>query len=323
MLAHNSRMKSMSGLLNIGHTCYMNATIQATRCLKDFVEIVGSGEHSDDSLHTCLCKIVETMNESCSTIRPTTFVRNIVSKRFPLHKPADAHEFLCFLLDRLHEESKMKVGMTIVARVPDIHTKRENQALMAYQAMFQDGFSNVIPTFFGQMCTSLKAKKGQYKKEMFETFSTLNVPVRKSLYQSLDDYFASEELNGENQVMDDTTNTLVDATKQTYLWRNPRILIVVLNRFGEQKNTEAIDIPELLDVFRYRYPPSNNNLYHLRSICNHVGDSNNGHYYTTAKWNRNWYSFDDTVVKHCDGWGDGSEAYLLFYELASKINMVV
>lgn len=316
-------MKSMSGLLNIGQTCYVNATIQALRCIKDFVDILRSGKQDDGSMHASLYKVVEAMNDSCLTIRPTTLIRSIVSKRFPLNRPGDAHELLCFVLDRLHEEFKTKVGMTIISNASDDHTKREEDAWNAYKSMFQNGFSNVVPTFYGQMCTSLTSKQTKYKRDVFETFSTLNVPVLKTLYESLDAFFASEDMVEGNQLMDDDEHISVDATKQIYLWRNPRVLIIVLNRFGEEKITDAVKIPEILDMSKYRCPPSQEHFYHLRSICNHIGDANNGHYYTTARWDRQWYEFDDTVVKKCDGWGDGSTAYLLFYELSNKINMIV
>ena len=101
------------------------------------------------------------------------------------------------------------------------------------------------------------------------------------------------------------------------------MLIIVLNRFGDEKITDTVDIPDLLDVTRYRIPPSRDNVYRLRSICHHVGDSCAGHYYTTAKWDRGWYTFDDTVIKNGDDKQDGSTAYVLFYEMANKINIVV
>ena len=316
-------MKGMSGLLNLGQSCYMNATIQATRCMKDFVDIVRSGDHGEGSVHGCLYKIVETMNDSCLTIRPTTFVRMIASVDFPVNRPADAHEFFCHLLDRLHEESKTEVGMTIVSKATNMHAKREERALEAYKMMFQKGFSNVIPTFYGQLCTCLSSKQSRYERDIFETFSTLNVPVKKTLYDCLDEFFAVEELTGEDQLFDEAENRKVDASKRMYLWRNPRILVIVLNRFGEEKITDAVEIPESLDVSRYRLPPSRDNVYRLCSICNHVGDAYGGHYYTTAKWDRNWYTFDDTVIKGADGKLDGSQAYMLFYEMANKINIIV
>ena len=316
-------MKGMSGLTNLGQTCYMNATIQAARCLKDFVDIIRSGDHDEGSVHSCLHKIVDTMNDSCLTIRPTTFVRTIASPDFPVNRPADAHEFLCHLLDRLHEEAKTEVGMTIVSRATDVHAKREEQAFEAYKKMFQKGFSSVIPTFYGQLCTCIKSKQTRYERDIFETFLTLNVPVKRTLYECLDEFFAVEELTGEDRLLDEAENRRVDATKRVYLWRNPRVLVIVLNRFGGEKITDAVEIPETLDVSRYRLPPSGDNIYRLRSICNHVGDANGGHYYTTAKWDRKWYTFDDTVIKGSDGKLDGSAAYMLLFEMANRINMVV
>ena len=315
-------MKGMSGLLNLGQTCYLNATIQATRCIKDFVDIVRSGDHEEDSVHGCLQSITEAMNDSCLTIRPTTFVGRIGSE-FPVNRPADAHEFFCHLLQRLHEESKTEVGMTIVSTATDVHAKREEKALEAYKKMFQKSFSNVIPTFYGQLCTCVKSKQSQYERDIFETFSTLNVPVKKTLYECLDEFFAVEELTGDNRLLDETEDRKVDATKRIYLWRNPRVMVVVLNRFGAEKITDIVEIPELLDVSRYRLPPSRDNVYILRSICHHTGDACGGHYYTTAKWDKKWYTFDDTVVRGIEGNLNGSTAYMLFYEMANKINIIV
>ena len=173
------------------------------------------------------------------------------------------------------------------------------------------------------MCTCVKSIQSKYERDIFETFSTLNVPVKKTLYECLDEFFAAEELTGERRLLDEAENRRVDATKKVYLWRNPRVLVIVLNRFGEEKITDAVEIPETLDVSRYRLPPSRDNVYRLRSICNHVGDAYGGHYYTTAKWDRKWYTFDDTVIKGSDSEPDGSTAYMLLYEMANKINIIV
>lgn len=93
------------GLLNLGNTCYINASLQAFVQIKDFADIVRNG-HGNCKISSCvsclLRKTVLQWTHSVAPIRPT-LAENLllVNSRFHVGDQKDAHEFLMDLLNKV------------------------------------------------------------------------------------------------------------------------------------------------------------------------------------------------------------------------------
>ena len=97
----------------------------------------------------------------------------------------------------------------------------------------------------------------------------------------------------------------------------PRVVLIQLKRF-ERKNNKLLK----LDTF-VRVPLSNfsigNQTFSLKSVINHIGSPNSGHYSANTKINNQWYTLNDHVVTPIDNNEViNKDAYLLFYETTSE-----
>jgi len=123
--------RGLSGLVNLGNTCYMNSIIQCISHLPMFSAYFRDGRHKnmiekksiDDKINISepLSVLLCSMWENNYKIEPNTFRNTVgkINKNFLGYMQHDSQEFLNFLLDRIHEEinTKVKVNITLPENV--------------------------------------------------------------------------------------------------------------------------------------------------------------------------------------------------------------
>ena len=112
----------------------------------------------------------------------------------------------------------------------------------------------------------------------------------------------------------------MEVYKKISFWKLPKVLIIVLKRFGNDgiKKTNLINFPFELDLCKYCIGYRKNTFkYDLISVANHDGSLNGGHYYSYVKnLNGKWYNYNDTNVSEMSKSEiQTSSAYCLFYQL--------
>lgn len=194
--------------------------------------------------------------------------------------------------------------------------------------------SDAQPQQSGEIQESVLKKA---KTDKTETVVKPSNPMASDLSVTdlIDNYLASESLDGENQYQCDSCNKKRDATKTTKILTAPPHLNVTLLRFKYDRKTNRrakvfvnIHYPlELQLPIASDKSESERDMvsYRLYGVVVHSGyTSDGGHYYT---WARNpdsnlWQVFDDSVVKSST-WESFTErssklsretAYLLFYQ---------
>ena len=147
-------------------------------------------------------------------------------------------------------------------------------------------------------------------------------------------YISNEKLDKDNRIECNLCYRKNQSSKQTVLWRTPKILIIHLKRFMvnntgilSQKINNMITYPiENLDIAEYIDKSSsfiNKSKYNLFAInCHHnIGIFNTinfGHYTSMVKnrFDNKWYNFDDNnmieEIKDIDTLIN-RKAYMLFY----------
>lgn len=117
----------LSGLINLGNTCYMNAVIQClsnTKPLTDFILSYGyrrylRNKHRQEDVGNLLIvqfdKLLTGIWSDNYTIRPSSFKSALIHKKMSYQLPTqeDAHEFLQFLMENLHSEISREVEVKI------------------------------------------------------------------------------------------------------------------------------------------------------------------------------------------------------------------
>ena len=115
-----------------------------------------------------------------------------------------------------------------------------------------------------------------------------------------------------------------ESTKRLQVHRFPRILVLHLKRFGNdrKKIRTSVDFPiagfdASTLALNNEHRPTNTPMYDLFATCEHSGRLNYGHYTATClePTSGNWYEFNDDYVRQCGPEEiDQSAAYVLFYK---------
>lgn len=206
------------------------------------------------------------------------------------------------------------------------HSRISGTYFKSYQILIQSEFIYInlffccIEIFCGQLKSTLKCTKCNYKSPTFELFWHLAVPIpTKGSVVKLEDclrHFMSEEiLDGDNKPVCSRCNEKRQCTKRYTIERTPRILVIHLKRFLKVRYNNKInlnvDYPiEGLDMSKYlshNVDPSNdydkerkqeysNCIYDLFGISLHSGTESSGHYVAYCKhpYNGKWHCFNDS-----------------------------
>ena len=327
--------KGISGLANLGDTCFINALLQIISHTYELNELLDS-----DGYKSKLNKCVESellsswdelrllmWSENC-TISPGGFIHAIrkISKikknnMFSTISQNDMPEFLTFLFDIFHTALKRKVTMTIDGNPKN---KRDKMAKMCYEMMkkeYTENYSEILNMFYGihvSTLTSVSVAKSndEYLSIRPEPFMVISLPIPseaplKQDHISLMDCFdlncESELMEGDNAWFNESLGKKQNVYKRLVYWSLPEIMVIDIKRFEYNYNTDSfvknqsnIKIP-IENVSFSKYVEGYNKdsyVYDLYGICNHHGDENFGHYTSTIKTaDSRWFNFNDSTVK--------------------------
>ncbi|RYR05646.1 hypothetical protein Ahy_B06g085483 [Arachis hypogaea] len=290
---------SPAGLTNLGATCYANSILQCLYMNKSFREGIFSVEpevlQQQPVLNQLVRFFVQLHVSKMAFIDSSPFVKTL---ELDNGVQQDSHEFLTLLLsllERCLSHSKIAKARTIV------------------QDLFRGNVSHVTK------CSQCgKDSEASSKMEDFYELE-LNVKGLQSLYESLDDYLAIEELHGDNQYYCDSCRARVDATRSIKLRTLPEVLNFQLKRYvflpkttTRKKITSAFSFPAELDMRHRLFESSPFELiYDLSAVLIHKGSAvNSGHYIAHIKDENTgqWWEFDDENVTNLGRHPFGEEA---------------
>lgn len=338
----------MPGLTNIGNTCYGNATIQALRHQADLTLFVLQEKHS-----LILAKVPTTEKSRLITAYAALMkdiwkegpdepkekrviqTRNFWSAMIPAAQKAgfeqfripmahDAHEFLVFLLDQLHEGLSVKAEMTI--RHHPSHTDTDRAALESWRRFFSNSYSPLVEILFGLQMRTVSCETCKKESNTWETMNMLKasvpapsalgmqVPTADSPVQMMDLLVAEskgdviEDYHCESCPAPASSapgwRASTRACIQQRLWRLGAWVIVVLkrNEAGGRRIQTQVQIPATVSfepLFVAASPePSRKKEYELFASIHHHGSARGGHYTSFARSpvTGKWAHFDDERV---------------------------
>jgi len=315
----------LSGLVNLGNTCYMNSAIQCLSHTKELTNYFLSKEFVNDfnknkktnRLAKEWYKLLNGLHEEHCVVSPKSFHKAVVEVsnecgiEFGFTNQNDVQEFLVFFIDGLHEALCKEVVITISGNVINPIDKMALDAMTKWKQFFKNNYSKVIEMFYGQMVSRIfvenEVRSSTYSPLCFFTLplpdprqlnKTNNSPI--NLIDCFEEFTNPEMLDGDNQWRDDAGN-LHDAVKKIDIWDFPKILIICLKRFDNfgRKRNDFIDFPiDNLDLTNYCLGYSKyKSHFELYGICNHTGGAGFGHYYSYCRFkDGNWYEFNDRSV---------------------------
>lgn len=315
MTHHDSEDKGLTGLANVGNTCYLNSCVQILSNTYELDHcLVSHDETKVDSLilieWNSLRKLMWSKNCVIAPNRFVGAVQKVASlknrEHFVSFDQNDTHEFWMFLIECLHNSLARKVDMRVRGKALTPTDKLAKACFNKMKEVYSGDYSEVVDLFYGLEVTSIrKPADNAMLSFMPEPFSVISLPIPTkrpvTLYDCFDAYCADEEMKGENAWFNDETNAKEDVLRGVKFWSLPKVLVLNLNRwnmYGRKVNT-LVDTP-LDDVDLCKYVDGYDaaqSVYSLYGVCNHIGGSGGGHYTARVRnANGEWYEYNDTRV---------------------------
>uniref|UniRef100_A0A8C8WV14 Ubiquitin carboxyl-terminal hydrolase n=2 Tax=Panthera TaxID=9688 RepID=A0A8C8WV14_PANLE len=337
--------QGLAGLRNLGNTCFMNSILQClsnTRELRDYClqRLYMRDLSHGSSVHTALmeefAKLIQTIWTSSpnDVVSPSEFKTQIqrYAPRFVGYNQQDAQEFLRFLLDGLHNEVN-RVTVRPKSNPENLdHLPDDEKGRQMWRKYLEREDSRIGDLFVGQLKSSLTCTDCGYCSTVFDPFWDLSLPIAKRGYPEVTlmdcmRLFTKEDvLDGDEKPTCCRCRARKRCIKKFSIQRFPKILVLHLKRFSESrirtsKLTTFVNFPlRDLDLREFASENTNHAVYNLYAVSNHSGTTMGGHYtaYCRSPVTGEWHTFNDSsVTPMSSSQVRTSDAYLLFYELAS------
>jgi len=328
--------KAITGLQNLGNTCFMNSVIQCLAYSPSLVSYFCSDTYynhinffsqygSKGELAIEFGALVEKLNSHRHRyIEPKSFREAIIKHiGFVGNEQQDSHEFMMMLFDKLHHDlnvhtkDKLKQNGIVSQNCSSNEDNNINipRATLGYQFWrkhLEMNKSIISDLFEGIFMSTLTCTFCKGQSNTFEVFNCLSLPIpsetRCHVRDCLSHFSNPERIEAAWECPRCKQKREVD--KKIVICKLPRILIIHLKRFSldgrwRQKLQTTVEFPltdlnvdytNVLPQSAYG-PTFSKSAYNLCAVVNHYGHLDGGHYTAFTKLeNQRWYTFDDGNV---------------------------
>jgi len=330
----------LSGLRNLGNTCFMNAVLQSLSNIQIFSSPFTNMPSLENALRSAIPKsitnndnllIAEELRKTIillgekkkSVISPQSLFSVIwkIVPQFKGYKQQDAQEFLRYMLDRLHTE------LTTLFPRNSVSKNLSNTSL-------------VTSLFRGVLQNEVKCLVCGTESKKHDPFFDLSLDIPQKYFddnssgencllsECLNKFTELEELAETELYNCPTCKKKQKSTKKFWIQRLPKVLCLHLKRFkwsecSRSKLDVHIEFPiKDLDMNSFmlanKHETRNNSgspIYDLSAVIVHHGNgAGTGHYTSFAIHEGYWHHFNDSTVTICNEEAVvNSKAYILFY----------
>jgi ubiquitin carboxyl-terminal hydrolase 8 len=338
--------KGLTGLANLGNTCFINTCIQILSHTHELNNVLDSDKyemHLKNSADGILIREWNTLrklmwSQNC-VIEPSRFIQIVqgVAKHkgqelFTGYSQNDVSEFLLFVVDCFHNSLSRPVTMNIKGKSK---TGTDDLAVVVYNKiknMYAKEYSEIWNMFYGMHVSELVSIDGQtILSQTPEPFFNISLSIPTDLKQPtlsdcFENYVRGEVLSGDNAWYNEKTKEKQDVIKRIRYWGFPNILCIDFKRIDatNKKKHTIIDFPlDNLSMEKYVLGyNAKSYVYELYGVCNHHGSALGGHYTAFIKGKiGKWYEFNDTRITmlSSDEHIVSPTAYCLFYRKKSNV----
>ena len=332
--------KGLSGLSNLGNTCFINSCMQVlshTYELNEFLNMENFKKKLKNKYDSALLLEWDNLRQilwsnNC-IVSPGKFIKTIQKLAeikdmsiFTGHSQNDLPEFLLFLIDCFHNSLSREIKMSISGEVENETDAVALQCFEMIKNMYSKEYSEIWNLFYAVHVSEIcNLETGKRIKITPEPYFMIDLPIPQnnkspSLLDCFEHYVEGETLEGDNAWFNDETKERINIKKKIQFWSFPNILVIDFKRFNSrnQKNQILITFPlDNLDLSKYVIGYKKNSYkYELYGVCNHGGGVLGGHYTSYVKnANGKWYHFNDTSVSEVGIIESiiSPKAYCLFY----------
>ena len=334
------RNKGLSGLANLGNTCFINSCMQVLSHTYELNNFLENETYKNKLKKTCeSLLIIEWDNlrkllwSSNCIVSPNKFIRTIQNisqmkdiEMFTGYSQNDLPEFLLFLVDCLHTSISREINIKISGNPENEKDYIAIQCFDMIKNMYSKDYSEIWNMFYGVHISEIsKLETNERIKLTPEPYFMIDLPIPENiasptLIDCFNDYVKGEIMEKENAWYDENTKEKINIKKTILFWSFPNILVIDFKRFNNrfQKNQVLVQFPlDELDLSNYVIGYKKEMYkYELYGVCNHSGGVMGGHYTAYVKnANGKWYHYNDTNVSEV-GLTESiisPKAYVLFY----------
>ena len=341
--------KGLTGLENLGNTCFLNSCMQVLNNAHELNAVLDSNKYekyikkdiADSNILIEWNDLRQVMWSGNGVVSPRKFVHNIqhvaqIKKKdlFTGYAQNDMPEFLLFFLDCMHNSISRSINMKISGNPANGVDEMAIQCYNMLKTTYATEYSEIMELFYGIFVSEIISKETNIRHTMKpENYFVLNLPVldndrlATNIHGCFEFFTKPEILEGDNAWFNEKTGQKEDIKKQISFWNFPNILVITLNRFtpdGTYKINALIDFPlDDLDLSSYvrGYNPKSF-VYTLFGVCNHVGGVMGGHYTSFVRNAENqWLHYNDRHVNRIEDLRQivSPIAYCLFYRKKNNL----
>ena len=311
------------GLVNVGATCYMNATIQCFSnvdtltdyFLKNKKEIKNNNNYDLAKEYLKLILNLWKKDAEKKFYEPQDF-KDKIGKKNPLFYGVaanDSKDLILFILEELHKE------LNEANNNPINNMNNQNNLINSQNnekeeyRKFKDEYYNqnqsiIQRIFYGEQESFTYCRNCKVTLFSFSIFNFLIFPLEKVRqylmntnnygkgFVSLEDCFiqfiSSELMNGPNQMYCNSCRMNADFEMWNKIYKHPEVLIIILNRGKGIEFQVPFQYPLNININKYinkdqnneNYKNNENVEYELISVITHIGDSSmSGHFIACCK----------------------------------------
>ena len=322
---HKISTPGIIGLVNIGATCYMNATLQCfsniTRLRvnllnKKLYNELEKNKNTNKKLSFAFAEVLKNLWEKLEqrTYSPEYF-KQVISEMNPLFKGIaanDSKDLILFLLETMHKELNIAKNSDDIKENENVNNTIFDEVFNNFKKFYINKNKSIISEeFYGYTNNMTICQNCSIAIHNVQTNNILFFPleeVRKFKNYShnnvniLDCFEYYEKMDIYPSFYCNKCNQNYKAYSQTKLVLTPKTLIINLNRGKGIEFNINIIFEEYLNLRKYVYCGDSPYYYELTGVICHFGSNDmGGHFIAYCKNSNNceWYKYNDQFVTKC------------------------